>query len=178
MGSPPTAAAMVPTPSAPPAKFSFRAFARRRKPAAGSSIALRGAQSREVVRTDAKQETLGGIFARSINPGLGAAVAGAMDGSPVSKAIEEATDGWFNLSDLALVAGSVARGADLDGKVPLIGPYFKRGNTHFISGTIAAKFYNAGRKGSAHLFRDKTKQAEAKPAKKSEELVPGEATVS
>lgn len=176
MGSPPPAsAAIVPVQTATPARFSFRNFSKR-KPAT-NSIALRGAQSREIVRSDARSETLGGIFAKALGPGVGASAAGFMDGTPVSKALEEATGGLVNLSDVALVVGGLARGAELDGKVPLFGPHLKRINTAFITGTIPAKFYNAGRRGAEHLWRDKGKPAQA-AAKKSDEPVPGEMTVA
>lgn len=168
--------AIVPAQPSAPQRFSFRNFGRRRKPANGSaSMALQGAKSREIVRSDTRGETLGGIFAKSFKPGIGASVAGFLDESPASKALEVATDGMINLSDVALLGGIVARGAELDGKVPLVGTHLRGMNTAFITGGIASKFYMAGRAGGRKLWG--TSDKSAKPsAKKSEEIVPGEAT--
>lgn len=175
MSAPTTSAAIVPAQPATPQRFSFRNFGKRRKAANGSSIALQGAKSREIVRSDTRGETLGGIFAKSFKPGIGASIAGFLDESPVSKALEEATDGMINLSDVALLGGIVARGAELDGKVPLVGTHLRGMNTAFVTGGIASKFYMAGRAGGRRLWGNAKGKTKA-PTKKSDEMVPGEAT--
>ncbi len=163
----------------------FRGFgAVNRRTASGvSAIAARGAQARETIRSDSMRDTLGGILSRQVKPSIAASVLGAVDGTPVSAAVEEATGGWLNGSTVLGVAGALARGADLEKHVPLVGPHLRRANIAQLEAILPIKFYGLGRRASEKAFSkgkaSGSNQAIAGAAKNIEpEQVPGEMTMT
>ncbi len=120
----------------------------RRAGSAGKS-AVSAAKGRSAAYSAAlaragQPDTLGGIFARQVGPGLAAGGMGTIDGSNWGKAFEKRTGGWMRLGTAITIVGGLARGFNLDRR--FLGKHITRGNTHLLTGMAPVMMYRWGEK--------------------------------
>lgn len=96
-------------------------------------------------------DTLGGIFARQVGPGIAAGGAGVIDGSVWGKAFEKKLGGWMKPATALFLLGGVARGFNLDRR--FLGRHLTRGNTHLLTGMTPVLMYRAGERIPAELAK-------------------------
>lgn len=111
---------------------------------AGVSVRRAGGGAALALRKQSETDTLGNIFAQGIPTAGAAASMGFVDQTSLSKKLEEATGGWLKGSTAIALAGGVARGLNLDSKVPYVGKPLARANTALLRSMVPIWSYQAG----------------------------------
>ena len=145
--------------------------------AAAHGSRARAAASGALARAAGKPDSLGGIFARSLTPGLTVGVLGAIDGSALGRKFSAWSGGIIEPSTALSLLGGLGRATDWDRK--FLGKHVERMNVSMLTGMFPVALYKLGRWTPDALARGiKGGDAKANGAAIQVEVVPGEATTA
>lgn len=107
-----------------------------------SAARSKGASATAALARSASGDSLGGLFASNVGPGVAAVGFGAADNTEWGKKLVERTGGWIAPSTAAFVLGAAARGLNLDKRY--LGKNITNGNTQMLRALIPVKLYQMG----------------------------------